>query len=136
MNFARLKLPLLLRLGILFLPLADVALGQQAMPFVVEPPPNAVYPDFGPGNFAAARLRRQPAKMFTFDRAALRDVLRYLADDAGIPRAAAGGWKRRGGGEGRSSVTHLYDPVVEGKEDGPGLGSVAGLGLLKFVKQF
>ena len=85
MNFARLKLPLLLRLGILFLPLADVALGQQAMPFVVEPPPNAVYPDFGPGNFAAARLRRQPAKMFTFDRAALRDVLRYLADDAGIP---------------------------------------------------
>ena len=49
------------------------------------PPPNAAYPDYGPGNAAAARLRLQPAKMFTFDRASLRDVLRYLADDAGIP---------------------------------------------------
>jgi Flp pilus assembly secretin CpaC len=54
-------------------------------PFVVEPPPNAAYPDYGAGNAAATRLRRAPARMFTFDRAALRDVLRYLADDAGIP---------------------------------------------------
>jgi len=72
-------------LGILFLSSAGISFGQQPAPFVVEPPPNAAYTDYGPGNVAAARLRRQPAKMFTFDRAALRDVLRYLADDAGIP---------------------------------------------------
>ena len=69
----------------LLLPLAGVVFGQQPAPFIVEPPPNAAYPDYGPGNAAAYRLRRQPAKMFSFDRAALRDVLRYLADDAGIP---------------------------------------------------
>ena len=57
--------------------------GQQ--PFVVEAPPNASYPDYKDGSSTAARLRREPAKMFTFDRASLRDVLRYLADDAGIP---------------------------------------------------
>lgn len=81
----RLKLRLVLQLGILLLPLAGVAFAQQPAPFVVEPPPNAAYPDYGPGNATASRLRRQPAKMFSFDRAALRDVLRYLADDAGIP---------------------------------------------------
>ena len=75
----------MLWLGILFLSFAGISLGQQPAPFVVEPPPNAAYPDYGAGNAAAAHLRRQPAKMFTFDRAALRDVLRYLADDAGIP---------------------------------------------------
>ena len=75
----------MLWLGILFLSSAGILFGQQPAPFVVEPPPNAAYPDYGAGNAAAARLRRQPAKMFTFDRAALRDVLRYLADDAGIP---------------------------------------------------
>ena len=57
--------------------------GQQ--PFVVAPPPNAMYPDYGAGNLVATRLRREPARLFSFDRAALRDVLRYLADDAGIP---------------------------------------------------
>ena len=57
--------------------------GQQ--PFVVEAPPNASYPDYKSGAGMAARLRREPARMFTFDRASLRDVLRYLADDAGIP---------------------------------------------------
>ena len=75
----------MLRLWLLFLSPAGILFAQQPAPFVVEPPPNAAYPDYGPGNAAAARLRRQPAKMFTFDRAALRDVLRYLADDAGIP---------------------------------------------------
>ena len=85
MNFVRLKPSLMLLLGILFLSSAGFSFGQQPAPFVVEPPPNAAYPDYGPGNVAAARLRRQPAKMFTFDRAALRDVLRYLSDDAGIP---------------------------------------------------
>ena len=85
MNFVRLNLRLILRLGILLLPLAGVAFAQQPAPFVVEPPPNAAYPDYGPGNATASRLRRQPAKMFSFDRASLRDTLRYLADDAGIP---------------------------------------------------
>ena len=75
----------MLRLGLLFLPIGGVSHAQQPAPFVVTPPPNAAYPDYGPGNAAAARLRRQPSKMFTFDRASLRDVLRYLADDAGIP---------------------------------------------------
>lgn len=81
----RLKPSLSLLLGVLFLSSGGFSFGQQPAPFVVEPPPNAAYPDYGPGNVAAARLRRQPAKMFSFDRAALRDVLRYLADDAGIP---------------------------------------------------
>ncbi|MFA7345111.1 MAG: hypothetical protein WC003_12480 [Terrimicrobiaceae bacterium] len=75
----------MLRLGTLCLYFAGVAIAQQPAPFVVEPPPNAAYPDYGAGNAAASRLRREPAKLFTFDRAALRDVLRYLADDAGIP---------------------------------------------------
>jgi len=80
-----LKFPHHLRNGILFLALIGSSLAQQPAPFVVEPPPNAAYPDYGAGNSVASRLRREPAKMFTFDRAALRDVLRYLADDAGIP---------------------------------------------------
>lgn len=57
--------------------------GQQ--PFVVEPPQNSLYPDYGPGNVPATRLRNQPPRLFSFDRASLRDVLRYLADDAGLP---------------------------------------------------
>lgn len=85
MNFVRLKPLLLLWVGIVFLPPAGTVFAEQPAPFVVEPPPNAAYPDYGAGNVAASRLRRQPAKMFTFDRAALRDVLRYLADDAEIP---------------------------------------------------
>ncbi len=44
-----------------------------------------MYPDYGLGNPAATRLRRQPARLFEFDRAALRDVLRYLADEAEMP---------------------------------------------------
>ena len=74
-----------LRLGICFLAILGSSFAQQPAPFVVEPPPNAAYPDYGAGNAAASRLRRDPARFFTFDRAALRDVLRYLADDAGIP---------------------------------------------------
>lgn len=54
-------------------------------PFIVMPHPNAAYTDYGEGNVEAARLRRHSPKMFNFDRAALRDVLRYLADDAGLP---------------------------------------------------
>lgn len=69
----------------IFLAIMTSLPAQQPAPFVVEPPPNAAYPDYGPGNAVASRLRREPAKMFTFDRASLRDVLRYLADDARIP---------------------------------------------------
>ncbi len=36
----------------------------------------------------AAKLRNAPAKLYEFDRASLRDVLRFLADDAGIPFVA------------------------------------------------
>jgi type II secretory pathway component GspD/PulD (secretin) len=89
-NFVRLKLHLLIRLGILILPVAGVALGQQPAPFVVEPPPNAAYPrpqppDYGQeGNLAAAKLRAQPPSRFVFDKASLRDVVRFLADAAQI----------------------------------------------------
>jgi type II secretory pathway component GspD/PulD (secretin) len=37
------------------------------------------------GNRGAAQLRSMPPETFTFDRAPLRDVLRLLADQAGIP---------------------------------------------------
>lgn len=37
------------------------------------------------GNRRAAQLRSMPPETFTFDRAPLRDVLRLLADQAGIP---------------------------------------------------
>jgi hypothetical protein len=44
------------------------------------------YADYGPaGNVAATQLRSAPPKVYDFDRASLRDVLRLLADDAGIP---------------------------------------------------
>ncbi|MDX2082255.1 MAG: hypothetical protein SFU53_15835 [Terrimicrobiaceae bacterium] len=54
-------------------------------PFVVVPPTNAMFPDYGAGNVAATRLRRMPSRLFDFDRAALRDVLRFLADEAEMP---------------------------------------------------
>ena len=54
-------------------------------PFVVEAPPNAKLPDYGTGNQIAMALRAEPAEKFEFDRAALRDVLRFIADKAGIP---------------------------------------------------
>lgn len=44
-----------------------------------------VLPQYGSGESIANRLRQQPAKLFSFDRASLRDVLRYLAEDAGVP---------------------------------------------------
>ncbi len=76
---------LLLVLGVAALP-AGIGLSIAQQPFVVEAPSNASFANYGAaGNAAAARLRRLPAKMFTFDRASLRDVLRYLADEAGLP---------------------------------------------------
>jgi len=47
-----------------------------------------VYSHYASGNLIAERLRRQPARLFEFDRASLRDVLRLLADEAGIPFVA------------------------------------------------
>jgi type II secretory pathway component GspD/PulD (secretin) len=42
--------------------------------------------DYGEeGNRRAAQLRSMPPERFTFDRALLRDVLRFLAETAGIP---------------------------------------------------
>ncbi len=55
------------------------------------PPPElsaksfSVFTDYGEGNAIANSLRNSPPKLYTFDRASLRDVLRFLADDAGIP---------------------------------------------------
>ncbi len=45
----------------------------------------AVFSDYGEGNAIANSLRTSPPKLYKFDRASLRDVLRFLADDAGIP---------------------------------------------------
>ncbi len=45
----------------------------------------AVFSDYGEGNAIANSLRSSPPKLYKFDRASLRDVLRFLADDAGIP---------------------------------------------------
>ncbi len=55
------------------------------------PPPElrvrsfTVFTDYGEGNAIASSLRNSPPKLYKFDRASLRDVLRFLADDAGIP---------------------------------------------------
>jgi type II secretory pathway component GspD/PulD (secretin) len=55
------------------------------------PPPQiqaksfTVFSDYGEGNAIANSLRTSPPKLYKFDRASLRDVLRFLADDAGIP---------------------------------------------------
>lgn len=54
----------------------------------VTPPPFEVYTDYNWGNAMAKKLRNAPAKLYNFDRASLRDVLRFLADDAGIPFVA------------------------------------------------
>lgn len=58
---------------------------QAPSPFVVAPPTSAAFADYGSGNVVAMKLRQAPATLFTFDRASLRDVLRYLADAAQIP---------------------------------------------------
>lgn len=47
-----------------------------------------VFSDYNWGNAMAEKLRNAPAKLYEFDRASLRDVLRFLADDAGIPFVA------------------------------------------------
>lgn len=57
-------------------------------PQTIPAPAFEVYPDYNWGNAMAAKLRNAPAKLYEFDRASLRDVLRFLADDAGIPFVA------------------------------------------------
>jgi len=47
-----------------------------------------VYGDYGSGNQIAQHLRNAPPRLYEFDRASLRDVLRFLADDSGIPFVA------------------------------------------------
>ncbi|MEI6032691.1 MAG: type II and III secretion system protein [Verrucomicrobiae bacterium] len=74
-------------LGVLSVLLSGVgASAQPPEPYVVEPPPNATYPFlYGQGEASAKRLRSAPPQTFEFDRAVLRDVLRFLADAAEIP---------------------------------------------------
>lgn len=57
-------------------------------PTQITAPPFEVYTDYNWGNAMAKKLRNAPAKLYNFDRASLRDVLRFLADDAGIPFVA------------------------------------------------
>jgi len=52
---------------------------------LLKPRPFTVQTDYGEGNAIANALRNSPPKLYTFDRASLSDVLRFLADDAGIP---------------------------------------------------
>lgn len=83
---------------------ASLALGQFSPPDPTALPPgaqqvgqvNTTVPLYGPTGFEvitsydtgeqiAAQLRIAPPKLFSFDRASLRDVLRFLAEEAGIP---------------------------------------------------
>ena len=52
---------------------------------VPSPSSFAVYPDYREANVIAQQLRAAQPRLYNFDRASLRDILRYLADDAGIP---------------------------------------------------
>ncbi len=45
----------------------------------------SVFSDYREGNAIANSLRTSPPKLYKFERASLRDVLRFLADEAGIP---------------------------------------------------
>lgn len=58
------------------------------IPVPVAAPEFQVLPDYGAGNPRANQLRGAAEKDYTFDRASLRDVLRYLAYEAGIQYVA------------------------------------------------
>ncbi len=60
----------------------------QVVPLPNSAPTFDVSDNYKNGEDIAARLRFAPAKLYSFDRASLRDVLRYLAEDAGIPFVA------------------------------------------------
>jgi len=59
---------------------------QSTGPLVVLNHPNGVMANYGrEGNQRAAKLRSDTPQSYTFDRALLRDVLRFLAEEAGLP---------------------------------------------------
>lgn len=63
----------------------------QARPLAATTSPDPrfqVEGDYGSGNQIAQHLRNAPPRLYEFDRASLRDVLRFLADEAGIPFVA------------------------------------------------
>jgi len=63
----------------------------QARPLAATTPADPrfeVFGDYGKGNQIAQHLRNAQPRLYEFDRASLRDVLRFLADDAGIPFVA------------------------------------------------
>lgn len=69
------------------IPQMPVATSNLQIP-VPSQPAFDVYPDYAAGNAIANKLRDAPVKLYDFDRASLRDVLRFMADDAGIPFVA------------------------------------------------
>jgi len=73
---------------VLFTLLAPSGIFAQGSQSAQLPSRYETYPNYSTGNTIAQRLRQQPAQLFEFDRASLRDVLRLLADDAGIPFVA------------------------------------------------
>lgn len=69
-----------------------------------------VFPDYGEGNAIANALRNSPPKLYTFERASLRDVLRFLAEDAGIPFISI--QERAPGAAGDSRPSPIEDILV------------------------
>lgn len=69
------------------IPQAPIAVAHTQIP-IAAAPAYEVFPDYASGNTIAEKLRNAPVKLYNFDRASLRDVLRFLADDAGIPFVA------------------------------------------------
>lgn len=66
-----------------YTPPASAASGSDPMVVIGRPAERANYGN--EGNRKAAQLRSFPPESFTFDRSSLRDVLRFLAEQAGIP---------------------------------------------------
>lgn len=66
-----------------------------------------VFTDYGLGNAIATALRNAPPRLYTFDRASLRDVLRFLADDAGIPFISMQERVPSGDGSGPQSIDDI-----------------------------
>jgi hypothetical protein len=64
-----------------------------------------VLPQYGSGESMANRLRQAPAQLFSFDRASLRDVLRFLAENAGVPFVSL--LERAGSGAEGSSLDNV-----------------------------
>lgn len=73
----------LLRTSEMAFPAADTRTENEPLVSIGRPVGHANYGE--DGNRRAAQLRSMPPERFTFDRALLRDVLRFLAESAGIP---------------------------------------------------